>query len=393
MKRMSGKQASRKTKRQQAAAIQGCAAKAGKTSVSKQALNKSMSKTREKKGMETVRIIAPVEEMKGKEVAERIGRRVCEAVRGSDRGPLFVELVAGHEGWSTGNMVTGTVKRKTRKFWSRQMVARLARVLRPGVPLYMSHQQGAGQRPQVGEIKSSRQDMKNNCLQATAVARITDPLAKQGIKTGKINTCSIEAEIVCRRDRDMANNSWLVSAVNKVTGVALGNSRTDRPGFPRAAVLAAVEEFEEKKQEVEDGPETGPEGRETGEQGGAQDDRRVEELTAELERKNQRLDELGRRLDEYEAREKSEKAAAQAEKAARKELDNTSLKESEKRLVIDEIKKRPFKTGDGMEEQVRSQTAEEVRKLDKLRELWSREFVKTPPEKEEQKPRNPLIPA
>jgi len=342
--------------------------------------------------METVRIMAPVEEMTAKQVAERIGRRVSEAFRSSDRGPLFVELVAGHEGWSTGNMVTGRTRKKTRKFWSREMVAGLARRLRPGVPLYMSHQQGTGQRPKVGEIESARPDLKNDCLQATAIARITDTLAKQGIRTGKINTCSIEAEIVCRRDRNMPNNSWLVSAVNKVTGVALGNSRTERPGFPRAAVLATVEEFEEQKPE-EEFPADDAEGKQNRGQAWEQDARRVEELTAELAQKNRRLDELGRRLEEYEAREKNQKAAAQAEKAARKELDHTSLNESEKRLVIDGIKKRPPKNGEGMEEQVKSKIAEELRKFEKLRELWSREFVATPPEKEEQKPRNPLIPA
>ena len=101
----------------------------------------------------------------------------------------------------------------------------------------------------MGEIVAAAERWARGVMGAAGVAYIHDPEAKEWIRKGRLDTCSIEAEIECLRPKGAADEPWIVSAVRKVTGVALGDSMIARPGFAGASILAVVEEFAEPEAE------------------------------------------------------------------------------------------------------------------------------------------------
>ncbi len=282
-------------------------------------------------GKETISIVTAIEQMSAIKVADRIGKRVYEAIRKKEQNPMFIKLLAGHEGWSTGNMITGARRKKTRKFWSKQTISELAQRIRPGVPVYTSHQNPGPARQKAGVIKAAWRTQENGIEGAAAIAHITDSGTKDDIRQGRIDTCSIEAQIVCSRDKGMENDSWLVSAINKVTGIALGSKAQNKPGFPRASVLAMVEEFESDDQPPPD--------------------------TAEQE-------------GEDSGSTQQQQTSGPSELFTRERLEKDPL----------------------VEEIIKTRIDAETKKLEKLHELVSGGFIPSPPEREDQEPRNPLIP-
>jgi hypothetical protein len=188
------------------------------------------------------------------EVRDRIGSDRYHLLTGNDRRPLFVELLAGHEGISAGRFAPLRGRgRRAKKFWSREMIAALAERMRSGVPVFLSHE-AFDRRRQIGEVIAAGERWVKGILTAVGIAHITDPEARARIVSGELDTCSIEAEVGCHRSAGTDDPVWVVDAVRKVTGVALGNSRTHRPGFPAAAVLGVVAEFEATAEAAADSP-------------------------------------------------------------------------------------------------------------------------------------------
>ena len=181
---------------------------------------------------------ARVAEMSAAEVAAAVGAEALAAVRREDDRPMFVELIAAHEGVSTGALAGSG--RPAIKIWSRERGSELAARLAPGVPVFAGHG-GTGRRP-VGRMLAAAGRMISGALAAAGVAWISDPAAKARLRSGELDTCSIEAEVELHRVP--GDEHWVVGAVRRVTGVALGDRRRERPGFAGATVLRVIEEFE-----------------------------------------------------------------------------------------------------------------------------------------------------
>jgi len=181
---------------------------------------------------------ARLTEMSAADVAAAVGAEALAAVRREDDRPMFVELIAAHEGVSTGALA-GRAGRPAKKFWSRERVSELAARLAPGVPVYTGHG-GTGRRP-VGRMLAAAGRMVEGTLAAAGIAWVSDPRTKEKLRAGELDTCSIEAEVELHRAPGEEN--WVVGAVRRVTGVALGDRRRERPGFAGAAVRV-IEEFE-----------------------------------------------------------------------------------------------------------------------------------------------------
>jgi hypothetical protein len=203
-------------------------------------------------------LTARVAEMSAEDAAAAVGAEALAAVRREDDRPMFVELIAAHEGVSTGSLTGGSLTgalsgrgRPAQKFWSRERVSELVDRLVPGVPVFTGHG-GAGRRP-VGKMLAAAGRMVSGALAAAGIAWVSDPRTKERLRAGELDTCSIEAEVELHRAP--GEESWVVGAVRRVTGVALGDRRRERPGFPGAAVLRVIEEFEDG--EGERGVESG----------------------------------------------------------------------------------------------------------------------------------------
>jgi len=82
----------------------------------------------------------------------------------------------------------------------------------------------------------------DNLQHAFAVAYVEpDEKHRQRIRDGELDACSIEADCLFEVDE---HDNWFVQDVEKVDGVALANSRFERPGFERAGVVAIINELE-----------------------------------------------------------------------------------------------------------------------------------------------------
>ena len=238
---------------------------------------------------EKVYLCAPVQEMARDEVRALIGEDRYQAIKARDPHPFFVALTAGHEGESRGRILTGGHRLETgatetgdhrlktcatSKSWSAERIRELARHLRQA-PVYLFHNSDNSPRRPVGEIVAATARRLKGRLHALAVAYIADPTARGRIRSGELDTCSIEAELEFSRRRK--TESWLVEAVRRVSGLALGSRALASPGFPGAGLLAVVQEFEgEKKESLEDQLQ--------------QRDQRLEKLEAELKQLKQQTD-------------------------------------------------------------------------------------------------------
>lgn len=324
-----------------------------------------------------VLILSRLEEMSGEDAVGRIGSARYRLIREQDPHPMFVTLLAGHEGWSSGKLLTGSRQgRKARKRWTRSVISQLADRLRAGAPVFLFHSDSKGARRPVGEIIGAAERWVKGVLNAAGLAYISDPDTRQRIKTGELDTCSIEAEVECRRDPQAPSDGWIVDAVRKVTGIALGDSRVVKPGFPGATLLAAVEEFET------DGGNALPETEE------------ITGLEARLKAKDEELKSLSAELADFKAREQESRRSQEAAARAEKILAGRNVSDAERSIILDEIKKRP-PVGSDLESAIGARVEEELKKISRLRELWAKERVAAPPEKpndHDPVKSNPLIP-
>jgi len=199
-------------------------------------------------------LCARVQEMAAAEVQALIGEARYQAIKSQDPHPFFVAFSAGHEGESRGQVLNGVagfkpVSSGTRKLWSRSRIRELALRLAEK-PVYLFHNADNSPRTRIGEIVATLARRLKGRLHALGVAYIRDLEARERIRAGELDTCSIEAEL--EFSREPKAESWLVEAVRKVTGLALGSRATASPGFPGASLLAVVQEFEPEEREEEE---------------------------------------------------------------------------------------------------------------------------------------------
>jgi len=117
--------------------------------------------------------------------------------------------------------------------------------IKEGTKFFINHGKGTNDhegRDSVGEIVSSYTDIIDGKLSNVVIGHFPDKA-----KVKDMDVCSIEAELDTYEDN-------VVSDVDKISGVALGNSQRDHPAFPGALRLGAVQCFnnsgEEEKEEM-----------------------------------------------------------------------------------------------------------------------------------------------
>jgi len=199
--------------------------------------------------LKQVTIPAAVQELSSdddyaQQVRQLIGDARYDAIRAVDPHPCFVALEVGEEGVSTGNVVGhGNV----RKLWSADRIQELADKLSPanlfsGADVYDGHNADNSPRRSLGKVLAGIGKRLANKVRAFAVAYLyPDSDARERVRSGDLDTCSIEADLDFARG---PSGSWIVRAVKQATGVALANSRLATPGFRNATILATVQELE-----------------------------------------------------------------------------------------------------------------------------------------------------
>jgi hypothetical protein len=180
-------------------------------------------------------ITGKLQEMAAEEIKEYIDKNKYEEIKKTDGEPLFRAYSIGHEGESSGNVigVGGMVKK-----WLKSAIQKIHDKLKIGTKIFHGHVPETNEhegRQQVGELVGK------------TIQKIKDKLHTLGIiyidpehRNKNLDIASIETEFAM----DRATHE--VVDIGDVTGIALGDSAKEKPGFPEATLQGALQEMAEK---------------------------------------------------------------------------------------------------------------------------------------------------
>jgi len=184
-----------------------------------------------------MRIIAKIRAMAEAEVLGLVPDRIIRDIKREDPRPLFKAFVVSHEGVATPTMIGIG---KTIQRWFGNAVKALAMKLRIGTKVFNGHEEDNShdQRQSVGEVIGKTVETINGFLSAVAVTYIYPKF-----KDLTFDVASIEADLMI--PSDVKEFEVQEPDVLAVTGIALGDSKIDKPAFPGATLQAALQAFAE----------------------------------------------------------------------------------------------------------------------------------------------------
>jgi len=189
------------------------------------------------------RIRAKLLAMAESEIKAMIPPYYFDNIKRRDPKPLFKAFVVGQEGKAESNWVGFGQVVKT---WFKDAIGKLSRKIYPGLSLFYNHQETNEpdeDRREIGEVAGSRaQDVKGK-FSAVIAAYIFPEYKKL-----TLDIASVEVDVFI--DDSGVDEIHAVN-VDDVTGIALGNSAVDSPGFPGATLLGELQAFVGKSKQTE----------------------------------------------------------------------------------------------------------------------------------------------
>lgn len=186
-----------------------------------------------------MRFRATIHEMASSDILQHVPASVYEKIKAKDSNPLFRAYVVGHEGTSEGKVVGhGNVVKR----WFTSAIHKIVDKLQYGLKIFHNHEETNEHdgRKSIGYIVGKTKEMIDDALSAIAITYI-----KPEFRSLPLDVASIEADITLNDDRD---SGVFDADVQDITGVALGNSAVNRPGFPGATLLSQLQEFADQSQ-------------------------------------------------------------------------------------------------------------------------------------------------
>ena len=184
-----------------------------------------------------MRIKAQLREMAASEIMEMIPPDKLQQIRATDPRPLFKAFVVGHEGESRGRLIgVGNVVKR----WFQSTIHKLHEKITAGLQLFHGHGETNDHdgRAKIGEVVGKRLkevDGRESIIVACYI--------NKDFRHLPLDVASVETDIEMRQGAD---GKMDIVGVDNVTGIALGNSQIDTPGFPGATLLGQLQAFEEQ---------------------------------------------------------------------------------------------------------------------------------------------------
>jgi hypothetical protein len=190
-----------------------------------------------------VRFTAKLQEMAASEILEMVGADTLRDIKAEDPNPLIKAFVVGHEGDSRGNLVgVGNVVKR----WLREMIHALGKSIHKGIQLFSGHNatsDNAG-RTAIGKVAGSKIKEIDGRESIVVACHIYPDYRHLPLDVASIET---SVDFVQREDGTIE-----IVKVDDVTGIALGNSRVDTPGFPGATLLGQLQAFELQNKQTDE---------------------------------------------------------------------------------------------------------------------------------------------
>jgi|GEM_PF-1987810 len=180
---------------------------------------------------------AKIVAMAQSEILSMVPSAVLKRIRERDLQPEIRAYSIGHEGEAEFEVVgEGSVLLRMLKNAVRMMF----RALSMGTAVFHGHTEDNehGGREKIGEVVGGvLKEMKGRLNTVAAIYLYPGQAAKQGM----LDIASIEAEVTYSGHGSHVQ----IDSIPKITGIALGSSKEESPGFPGATLLGAVRAFRE----------------------------------------------------------------------------------------------------------------------------------------------------
>lgn len=180
------------------------------------------------------------------DILRLVPEETLERIKESDSSPEIRAYVIGHEGKADSGIVEpGGVGRRILRY-VREAIVQLYDRIENGLKIFHDHATDNLHhgREQIGEVVGKVLDTIDGKLSTIAAVYIFPQYKRR-----KLDIASIEANITMTEGEGETSD---VLSVDDVTGIALGNSRINRPGFPGATLLGTVQAFTAKKKDEEE---------------------------------------------------------------------------------------------------------------------------------------------
>jgi len=186
-----------------------------------------------------VRIRATLHMMAESEILAMVKPETMARIKTTDKSPTLKAYVVGHEGEARGNLIgVGNIIKK----WYGDMIKKLNEKINIGLQLFHGHaatNDTAGRVP-IGEVVGNKlMNIKDRLSSVVACWIYPD------YRHLPLDVASIEADVNLEGD---AKSELYVADVNEITGIALGNSEIETPGFPGATLLGQLQAFVAEKE-------------------------------------------------------------------------------------------------------------------------------------------------
>jgi len=182
-------------------------------------------------------IIAHSIEMAEGDILRHIDKATLDMIKSTDPHPQFNAYVIGQEGDSDGDLIIqGQRVRGVKKRWMDSAIKSLYEKLKVGTKVFHLHAQTnehTGRRS-IGHMVGKALETIGDKLSAIVINYIEPAARSMGL-----DIASVETDLRIDTDGD----NVIVSDIDEVTGIALANSKFNKPGFPGATLLATVQEL------------------------------------------------------------------------------------------------------------------------------------------------------
>lgn len=180
-----------------------------------------------------MKFLARLQSMAASEIMNIIPHEIYQEIKERDPTPVFRAYVIGHEGEATGKQVgAGTII----KNWFSSAIRKIVDKLQFGIKVFHGHNIDSSHegRVPIGEIVGKTISKIKDKLSAIAITYIYPEY-----KNLPLDVASFEANI----NIDPSRDSIEAIDVGDVTGLALGSSVVEKPGFADATLLSQIQAF------------------------------------------------------------------------------------------------------------------------------------------------------
>lgn len=186
-----------------------------------------------------MKFLAHLQEMAEADVRALIPEDTLLRIKKTDPTPLFRAYIVGHEGESEGNLVGIG---KMIKSWTLSAIHKLAQTIQYGTKIFHLHADDNRHegRTQIGEVVAKATQYISGKLSALAVVYMFPQF-----RNLPLDVASIEADISIDFE---SNDSVKAVDVKTLTGIVLGNSANQTPGFANATLQAEIQAFVDRSQ-------------------------------------------------------------------------------------------------------------------------------------------------